>query len=319
MIKYITWHGIDALALENDSLRVLTTPGMGAKVVSLFDKRSQVEWLVGPGERPFKPVQYGSVFTEQDMSGWDEMFPTIVACGYPIPGAWLGARLPDHGEVWTLPWTVSKAPTEKIVLSVEGKALPYRLTRTLEFFTADTLAMRYELLNLGEERLAYLFSAHPQFDCAGGAKVILPAHITEVCNSLPAEWGWGGPETRFAWPLAAAPDGSQVEINRVGSPGLHRARKFFIPPEQRASWAGLERNGGWLRMEWDSAQLPYFGLWMEEGVFNSESVAAPEPMTGYYDSLETAWQNRAVSQVDPGESKTWTLTVQLGRGEGRWL
>jgi len=56
------------------------------------------------GNRPFKPVAYGAVFVDQDMSGWDEMFPTINACTYPAPSPYAGITLPDHGEVWVLPW-----------------------------------------------------------------------------------------------------------------------------------------------------------------------------------------------------------------------
>ncbi len=100
-----TWHGIAALVLENETFRTVVVPTMGAKIVSLLDKRTGVEWLAGPGDRPFRPASYGATFDQQDMSGWDEMFPTITACPYPAPGAHTGVSLPDHGEVWAVPWT----------------------------------------------------------------------------------------------------------------------------------------------------------------------------------------------------------------------
>ena len=100
------WLGQPALALDTPVLRLVTVPGMGAKIVSLYDKRHGREWLVPPTERLFGPVPYGVQFDAQDMSGWDEMFPTIDACAYPLPGAYAGAALPDHGEVWPLPWAV---------------------------------------------------------------------------------------------------------------------------------------------------------------------------------------------------------------------
>ena len=92
-ISPTVWHGLGAWALDTDVLRTIIVPELGAKIVSLFDKRNQLEWLVGPGERPFKKVPYGAAFTDQDMSGWDEMFPTIVACEYPGPGE-------RHGSVF---------------------------------------------------------------------------------------------------------------------------------------------------------------------------------------------------------------------------
>ncbi len=110
--------------LESDFIRTAVVPEMGAKLVSLFDKRTQREWLVAPGLRPLQKVAYGANFVEQDMSGWDEMFPTIVACDYPVPGERFGTPLPDHGEVWPLSWRLEPTSPDSLRTSVEGKALP---------------------------------------------------------------------------------------------------------------------------------------------------------------------------------------------------
>lgn len=74
-----TWHNFDALALESDSMQVVIVPDLGAKIVSLYDKVHRREWLVPPIRQVQQPA-YGAVFVDQDMSGWDEMMPTIVAC-----------------------------------------------------------------------------------------------------------------------------------------------------------------------------------------------------------------------------------------------
>ena len=312
-----TWHGQDAWVLENDTLRAVVTPKLGAKLVSLVDKRTGREWLVDPGRRPFREVPYGASFVDQDMSGWDEMFPTIVACDYPAPGNNLGAPLPDHGEVWPLPWILEQAGPGTLTLSVEGVVLRYRLTRTLSYPAADTLHMHYELRNMEQESMPYLWAAHPQFVCDDGAQIILPSEVVEVCNSIPAEWGWGDPETRFAWPEAQSPQGQLVRIDRVGTASCDRARKFFVPPEFSVGWAGLIRRprGDWLRMDWDAGELPYLGLWVDEGKISHEAVVALEPMTGYYDSLATAWKRQRVAMIEPGESKSWSLSVSFGTGE----
>lgn len=317
-IQETTWHGLPAWALETDTLRTVVVPELGAKLVSLFDKRSQREWLAGPGGRPVRRVPYGAPFHEQDLSGWDEMFPTIVACAYPGPGARHGTALPDHGEVWTLPWTVEEAGNGSLTLSVEGRALPYRLTRTAEFLAADALQLQYRLVNLGQDAMPYIWAAHPQFACGTAAEVIFPPQVTSVVNTIPASWGWGAPETRFGWPVAIAPDGGPTYIDRVGPPALHKGRKFFVPPEVQAGWAGLIRHpaGDWLRLEWDPALVRYLGLWVDEGILSHESVAAPEPTTGFYDSLAVAWDRQAVAVVAPGETQSWALLVRLGTGEG---
>lgn len=315
------WHDMDALALESESLRAVVVPRMGGKIVSLMDKRTQTEWLVAPEGRPFEPVPYGAPFTEQDMSGWDEMFPTIDACAYPVPGEHEGAPLPDHGEVWALPWSVEASGDDQIVLAVEGRALPYRLTRTLDFSAPDTLRLTYQLANTGSERMPYIWAAHPQFDCGSAAEIILPEQVSRVCNTTSEEWGWGAPETQYDWPQAVDPDGHPARLDRIGPPTLNKARKVYVLPEQRMSWVGLVRQPfeDWLRMAWPVESVPYFGLWVDEGALSHASVATPEPTTGFYDSLVTAWQKDEVMTVEPGEVRSWTLTVQAGRDKQRLL
>ena len=311
-----TWHGQDAWTLENDALRLTLVPAMGAKIVSLFDKRNGLEWLVGPGERPFRPASYGAVFTEQDMSGWDEMFPTIVACEYPVPGVRFGAALPDHGEVWAIPWRLEQHERGRLTLSATGRALPYRLTRAIRFLADNTLEFSYRLDNLGSERLAYLWAAHPQFVCGLRCEISLPPQVKRVVNVLPDEWGWGAPETSYDWPAADVPGQGAAALNQVGPPGFSKARKFFAPPEISVGWAVMARQptGAWLRLEWQPVQPPYFGLWIDEGAFSAEPVVAFEPMTGYYDSLALAWKKREVRLLEADESAEWTLTVRLGPG-----
>ena len=316
-VSQASWYGQEAWVLENDCIRTVVVPDLGAKLVSLFDKRTQLEWLADAGDRPFKKAAYGADFVDQDMSGWDEMFPTISACEYPAPGERKGIPLPDHGEVWPLSWVREWSRPGTLRLSVEGQALPYRLTRTLLYSATDSLQMVYELENLGRERMPYIWAAHPQFQCGDEAEIILPPQVQEVCNTLPAEWGWGEPETRFGWPEAVNGEGQRVRIDRTGPASLNQARKFFVVPETSARWAGLIRKPAqdWLRLDWDPELVPFLAVWVDEGRLSHESVAALEPTTGFYDSLAVAWEKRQVTMIEPRESKSWTLSVRLGGGD----
>jgi len=320
-ISQTTWYGQKAWVLENDTIRTVVVPDLGAKLVSLMDKRTQLEWLIDPGDRPLIKISYGANFVDQDMSGWDEMFPTIIACPYPAPGDNTGTPLPDHGEVWPLSWVLETARPDTLCLSVEGKALPYRLTRTLLYSATDTLQMQYSLENLGQESMPYVWAAHPQFICGDGAQIVLPSQVKEVCNTIPADWGWGEPETRFDWPQALSVDGQRVRIDQSGPASLHQARKFFVVPETPVNWAGLIRRQekDWLRLDWDSNQVPYLGLWVDEGTFSHGSVVALEPMTGFYDSLAVAWENKKVATIESGETASWALSVRLGTSDQPFL
>lgn len=311
----ISWHGLDAWGLASTDLSVLMVPALGAKIVSLVERSSGTEWLIGPGPRPVRPVAYGAAFTEQDMAGWDEMFPTIVACLYPGPGMHQGANLPDHGEAWALPWQVMQAGEGSLSLSMQGRALPYRLVRTADCPEPATLRLRYTLHNLGPDPMPYLWAAHPQFTCGPDSQLIFPPEVREVINTLPESWGWGPPETPFGWPAALAPDGTLMHIDEVGPPSLKRGRKFFVLPQVRPSWAAVLRRGSgqWARFEWDPEEIPYLGLWVDEGAFNYDSVAAPQPTTAWYDDLALAYRNGRAAVLPAGETRTWALVVRLGR------
>lgn len=312
-----TWYGQEAVTLENETLRTVIVPALGAKLVSLFDKRTQQEWLISPGDRPLRKVPYGASFVEQDMSGWDEMFPTIVACAYPAPSNKYGIPLPDHGEVWPLTWKREAGRPGTLSFSVEGKALPYRLTRSLAYSDTATLLMEYQLENLGNERLPYIWAAHPQFVCGEAAEIVLPPQVMEVCNTIGEEWGWGAPETKFGWPQAINLEGRQVRIDRTGPPSQKQARKFFVLPETQPGWAGLVRQpaGDWLRLDWDPDKVPYLGIWIDEGALNHATVVALEPTTGFYDSLAVAWEKNEITVLEAGASQTWSLSVLLGTRE----
>ncbi len=311
------WHGQKAWVLESAAVRAVMVPELGAKIVSLVDKHDGLEWIVGPMSGRFlQPVAYGASFTDQDMSGWDEMFPTIVACSYPGAGDRHGTPLPDHGEVWSLPWSAAPTREGELALAVTGRALPYRLTRVARFIASDALQFRYTLQNLGDAPMPYLWAAHPQFVAGADCQILVPSQVTQVINSLPASWGWGPPETRFDWPEATAIDGRRVRIDQVGPASLHQARKFFAMPAARPSWVALHRHtaGHWLRMEWGPHQVPYLGLWVDEGAVNQEAVVAPEPSTGWYDDLALAFAKGQVTTVAAQETQNWTLTVRLGSG-----
>ncbi len=314
-LESTTWHGIPAWVLESAILRVIMVPRLGAKIVSLLDRRGDFEWLPGPMPgRPVRPVAYGAPFAEQDMAGWDEMFPTILACAYPGPGPCHGALLPDHGEAWALPWEVAGAADGELTLTLQGRALPYRLTRSATVSQKDTLTLRYTLENLGDAPMPYMWAAHPQFLAGADCRIVLPPELTEVVNTAGPDVGWGPRETCFGWPEATAPDGRHVRLDEVGSPALRKGRKFFARPDARPSWAEVRRveSGHWLRLEWDPRETPYLGLWVDEGLVNSVAVVAPEPTTGWYDDLALAWLKREVQIVPAGGVHTWMLVVRVG-------
>jgi galactose mutarotase-like enzyme len=304
-ISKTTWHNFDALALESDSMQVVIVPDLGAKIVSLYDKVHRREWLVPPIRQVQQPA-YGAVFVDQDMSGWDEMMPTIIAC------EWEGAHLPDHGEVWSIPWKLESVEGG-LTLAVDGRSFPYHFVRSATLIAPDTLELHYSLSNTGQKALPYLWAAHPQFAANTDTRIVFPPEVIQVVNIIEDDPVWGNAGGLVSWPESISGTGRVWRLDRVRPVEHHTCRKINTQPQQPVSWAALvdEHLGCQLRLEWPSDFAPYLGLWIDEGMYNTASVAALEPSNGYYDSLERAVQNQMITWLKPGQEITWKMQVQL--------
>src|SRR4051794_28820774 len=97
--------GFPAYSLCNGVVRLAVIPRLGGKIVSFCRVESEHEWLL-QRERPYRTLSYGDDFEAGAPAGFDECFPTIRACVYP-EREYPGLALPDHGELWAVPWEVS--------------------------------------------------------------------------------------------------------------------------------------------------------------------------------------------------------------------
>ncbi len=314
-IQKTKWQGLDGFSIENSGLRVVVVPETGGRIVSLFDKYHEHEWLLAPGQsHPTRKIDYGADFNTLTPGGWDEMFPTIISGNYPAPGKLNGVSLPDHGEVWTLPWSLD-ADEDQLTLSVQGQALPYHLARSIALAGTQEIHFFYTLTNLSDEPLYYLWTAHPQFACNPGYQILLPPAVHQVVNVLPLERGaeWGAQGTINAWPARIGEDGLTYPQDIVRSPERKTGRKFYILPDQPIGWAALldPISGAHLRMSWDATVLPYFGVWIDEGSLNQVASVAFEPASGYYDAITLAWNNKRLSMVEPEGTHSWEIIIRF--------
>jgi galactose mutarotase-like enzyme len=287
------------LVLANAQVRVGVIPALGAKVDSLVHLPTGREWLLAPAGGLPERHEYGSAFTGTVLCGWDEMLPTIDPCRYPAE-PYADVELPDHGEVWALPWRVAQSSATSVTCVVEGRALPYRLRRSVSL-DGPAITMSYTLEADGDAELALLWSPHPQFTVRPGTTLRLPAtvdHLTAVVQ---------------------APHGDSARRIPVGGSGLDCTRivpagedlMLYLQPEARASWAELrDPDGCSLRMSWDSERLPYLAVWMDHGRY-SPAVVCPEPMTGFYDHLGRAYHDGKILVVTPGRPAQWSVRVTL--------
>ncbi|HLF75374.1 MAG TPA: DUF5107 domain-containing protein [Anaerolineales bacterium] len=102
-VRHVVYEGLNALEMQNQSVRIVILPEWGGKIASLYDKRRGREWLNINRSFSFRLPTYDAIYVRDfDIGGFDECFPNIGAGPYPN-WPWLGAMLPDHGEAGLLP------------------------------------------------------------------------------------------------------------------------------------------------------------------------------------------------------------------------
>ncbi len=307
-----TWHQLPAWSLENAAVRTVVVPQLGAKIVSLFDKISEYEWLVGP-MRPVRQANYAAVFVDQDMAGWDEMYPAINAGAYPLPGPFANISIPDHGELWAIPWAAQETSAECLSFTGKGQALPYSFNRRMRLLEPAGLVLDYTVTNTGSAPFRAFWTAHPQFFGAPGTTIELPSHITQVLSVTPDEWWGGTPGTRLNWPGAITSSQEFRTYNHVRFGEKPYSHKYYLPPEAAIDQARLRTaRGNWLALAWDALAVPYLGIWIDEQRINTTPVIALEPSSGYFDSLDRAVTEDRCPTLQPGAALSWQLTLTFG-------
>ncbi len=264
--------------------------GHGGRMVSLRDLASGREWLVPPSTG-WNETAYGSSFTDRHVHGWDEMVPTIDACTVG------GIDLPDHGEVWAVPWRHQPARSAGgLRLEVDCAALPLRLAREV-WPQGDDLVLDYDLVNLGARSLPVLWAAHPQFAASAAAQICFaPVPSTVEVVSPPEQSGvirWSD-----AQDLAAhLAEGSHLKVRLVDR---HRPREVTLRDGRSA-----------LSLQWHGDRVRHVAVLWDNAQFSNQRVIAVEPSTAGHDSLAAAMEQPDVTMLAGGDSLTWQLTLSV--------
>ncbi len=182
-------------------------PERGARIVSLrLGDEELLDQGIGVDDRN------AAGFVAAGARGWDEMVPTVDAARYPGPGPYEGVELPDHGEAWRLPWTVTGEGT----MECSGRVLPWKLERRIVL--GGPVRLEYRYTNLGDSPLYAYWCAHPLFRYEDDMNVQVGGDVSrpETGKSRKAflrrgsvdharlEWG-SGLAVELAWDRALTP------------------------------------------------------------------------------------------------------------------
>jgi galactose mutarotase-like enzyme len=313
MISDGRYKDVAAVVLENEVLRVAVIPGQGAKTASLVYKPRGRELLWQNPGKSFRRTGYGASYLDGEFSGFDEMFPTISECSYESP-PWKGTAVPDHGEVWSLPWEL-ETRGEEATLTVHGVLFPYRLSKTLRLEGA-CLQARYQVENLAPLPLEFIWAAHPLFSASEGMEFVVPPGMDAIVNSVPGP-SLGRYGERLGFPTARLADGGSFDLSRVPARNDRGYQKYFFAGPVTAGWCLLydPQSRIAIGLSYPREKVPYLGMWLNEGGFAGQYNIAPEPATAAMDRIDFSKMWGWGSTLGPRELRSWYLNIAVREGE----
>lgn len=311
-ISHVKHKNVDALLIESDLLALIIIPESGAKIQSIYDKNRQKEFLYQSDREDFRKSNYGSKFESGDFSGFDEVFPTIDECFYPS-GPWSGTLVPDHGEVWALPWDC-QVVGESITLSVHGVKFPYRLEKKIEFLRENCVRLSYQAFNLSDFDFDFIWCPHPFFVCDEKTRVVLPPSVKEIISTCSLENKLGDYGSIHCWPITKTAEGERYDISDVMHPPYAgKCEKFYAVNRPLEGWCALQNtvSGETIGFSYPTDKLPYLGVW--EGIINGQYVTALEPVTGALDRLDVAKLAGKIGVIKAKSKYDWFLNITIDR------
>lgn len=312
--KYIKYQDLNAYEVQDETMRVVILPDWGGKIVSLYDKRHHREWLHINRKFDFQrlPTYEANYIRDFDIGGFDECFPNIGAGPYPV-WPWKGISLPDHGEVWALPWNAKQNATG-LSLSVYGVRLPYRLEKRIEL-RPDGLWMSYRAVNRSQFDMPFVWSSHPLVNISEGMYLEVPASTVRVdsCNLRFSELTGVEAGQVVPWPQFRGKDlsvipGPEAQMSaKLISRELNDGNVSIVDPAENAS----------LTFRFDPKVVTHCGMWLNYGGWAGKPDASPfynvgfEPCIGVADRLDIALDLGEAGLLPASDELNWYLHLLL--------
>lgn len=277
--------GFTFLQIRNASVALTVVPELGAKIISLKNRRTGREWMWQDApERPLFRNKIGDDFATSTLAGWDECLPTVAPC------RWRGRNLPDHGEVWSAAWSWDEAAWKNglIKTRVELPVSPLVFERTISL-RGNCVRLDYVLTNRGAQAEEFIWAMHPLLQLQPGDNLILP---DDARRQLAGE-NW-------------------INTLDFGARQPPCAKVFAGPIKSALAGIVNDQTGDRWEISWDKDVHPGLGLWLTRGGWNGCHHLALEPTNGPDDSLAVAvMEKKTFGLLAAQETQSWRVEVRL--------
>lgn len=296
------------VVLDGEKLRIKVLPDFGGKIQSIYNKEKNKEYLYQSPWEEYKKPSYDTIFEDGEFSGFDEMFPSITKCAYPSE-PWKGIMVPDHGEVWSLPWDY-KIEGSVILLNVYGVRFPYKLEKKIEFINNYLIRTSYRLTNLSSFNFEFIWAAHALFNCNENTRIILPKAVKKIINTVPSK-RLGGYGTIHNWPVTTTPEGIDYNMSRISPESSNLYEKYYVYGKIDEGWCALQdtKSKEVIGLSYPVDKVSSLGFWINEGGYAGQYNAGLEPCIGALDRIDTAKQYEHVGLIKAKSEVNWFLNI----------
>ena len=306
---------MNEIVLESAELVVKVRPAEGGRIASLQSRFSGLEFLT-QAQRPFHPIPHSldRKFQDGPCAGIEECLPSVGPCA----AATGHAAVPDHGDLWQLEWQVSEVRSNSsLSMSANCFSRTLAVQKTL-LLQSNALRVQYRLQNTGESTTDFLYACHPLFAADPGDRILLPPEVQSLRLDYSHRSRLGEPGETIPWPRPSAT--SPLDLSHASAANANTAEMFYTARLEQGA-CGLYRTEAaqGLSVSFDTARLPYLGLWFCYGGwpdlpgYPPQQALALEPTTSPFNTLTEARQHQAAIQLQPAQIFSWEIVFRISK------
>lgn len=284
-----------AYCVKAGSLSVTVLPEDGGKLASLMTP-DEKELLAQrrPGEKYRRLLPDGR-YIEAECGGFDDMFPTCDPWT-PADGPFRGITYPDHGETCRIPYAV-ESDGETLTLTAHSDLFPILYRKTVRA-DGDAIEITYTFENESGHPFPFLWAGHCML--AGDDSMRLVTSYADDAETVPM----------FCSP---GYDVSALPKDRMSGfmPEQGATYKYYYLTPMPEGRFGVRYDSGFLSFRVPEDKIPYLGVWINNGefqsIYNMALEAASVPLDAPGRAAEAGYD---VPVIPPAGTFTFTLALE---------
>lgn len=273
------------VVLESAELRVELVPEVGARIISMVDRRTGYEFLWRNQDVPLRREKPGTDYDPNWYGGIDELLPN------DPPETIAGIACPDHGELWTAAFDYKQVGSNVVALTAHIPRFNFEVVRVVEV-AEHSCRCKSRITSHAADPRPFLWKLHPALKIQPGDQISCSAERFTVadpeCSRRTGAGQWEGE-------IVPEFDGTAEFLY------LHGLWNGYI------SW---ERGGKKFDVRFDASVFRYAWYFASYGGFMGHHVAVLEPCTTMPMHVGEADLLGQCPTLQPGQSIETTYTYR---------